>query len=67
MNDKIKSWVVTYKHPMTGETVKGIEHAETKPEASKKAMAHNTPISPVSHFFWVLESVEELTDKEAPK
>lgn len=62
MNSKLKSWVITYKHPITGEKIKSIEHAETKPEAALKAMAHNTPVAPRSPFFWELESVEEIKE-----
>lgn len=61
MNDVVKSWVVTYRHPISGKTLRGIEHAATKRQATQKAMDHNTPTENGS-FFWEIESVEELKE-----
>lgn len=56
---EIRTWIVSYKNPMTEETIKCVEHAESKQQAALKAMEHNTPIAPGSPFFWQLESIEE--------
>ena len=37
MENNVKTWGVTYKHPFTGETVKSFVYARTKKEAVKKA------------------------------
>lgn len=58
MENDVKTWIVTYKHPSTGETVNGIEYAKTKKQAVKQARKHNTPTQGNS-FFWEIVSVEE--------
>lgn len=59
MENDVKTWVVIYKHPTTGETVKGFVYAKTKKEAVKKARKNNTPTQEES-FFWEIVSVEEF-------
>ena len=63
MGNDIKTWVVTYKHPISGKTVKCIEHAATKRQATQKALGHNTPTEGGS-FFWEIVSVEELKEEQ---
>lgn len=57
----IKSWKVTYRHPLTGEEVKAIVHAENRNEAWVKACKDNVPTVRDS-FFWQIVSVEEAKE-----
>lgn len=57
----IKSWKVTYRHPLTGEEVNAIVHAENKNEAWVKACKDNVPTVRDS-FFWHIASIEEAKE-----
>ena len=59
MENNVKTWEVTYKHPSTGETVKCLVYGKTKKEATKKAWENNVPTRGKT-FFWEIVSIEEL-------
>ena len=59
MENNVKTWEVTYKHPFTVETAKTFVHARTKKEAVKKARENNVPAR-WKTFFWEIVSVEEF-------
>lgn len=58
MENNVKTWEVTYKHPSTGKLVTAFVYGKTKKEAVKKARDNNTPTQGNS-FFWEIVSVEE--------
>ena len=59
MENDVKTWEITYKHPFTGKTAKSFVYARTKKEAVKKARENNTPTRGET-FFWEIVSVEEF-------
>lgn len=58
--ESVKTWDVTYKHPITGEKLKTVVFAKNLKEAREKAFADNTPTQGNS-FYWEIDSVEERT------
>ena len=60
MNDKMKVWNITYKHPKTGEIVRATTYAEDEASARKRAMELNVPTMKES-FYWEIVSVVEDT------
>lgn len=56
---EIKTWAVTYRHPVTGQLVKGHEFAATKSEALRKAREAN-PECDVPGKHWIVVSAEEV-------
>ena len=59
MENNIKTWAVTYQHPITGVFVKTFVYAPSKKEAVKQARENNVPTMGKS-FFWEIVSVEEV-------
>ena len=60
MENNIKTWRVTYQHPITGEIVKTLVYAPNKKEAGKQAFENNVPTMGRS-YFWKIVSVEEVS------
>ena len=58
MENNIKTWRVTYQHPITGEIVTALVYAPNKKEAVKQAMENNVPTVGKS-FFWRIVEVSE--------
>jgi hypothetical protein len=59
MENNVKTWEVTYKHPFTGELRKALVYGKSKKEAGKKARENNVPTRGKT-FFWEIVSIEEL-------
>ena len=60
MENNIKTWRVTYQHPITGEVVKALVYAPDKKGAAKQAFENNVPTMGKS-YFWKIVSVEEVS------